>query len=384
MTKEERIIKYIEKARVTNGDKYDYTEFASSFLNVKEKIPVICPEHGKFFVNIHNHINLGSGCPECNPTKPKTLDYYIGKFKEVHGEKYDYSQINREEYKGASTLVKILCPLHGPFMQKINEHLHHNCQKCGIEKLSRNIPIDYWIKRADTIHNNAYDYSKTHLTYKSGSSKVEIICPNHGPWWQTFYLHTHPKAAYGCKYCGYDSTSKIHAMEWSECLRRFKEKHGDKYSYVEESYVNFATPMTIICPKHKEFQQIPYYHAQCECPKCASSWTEKKIIKWLDDHNIPYKTQKTYPGLYGEKKRRLRFDFYFPELNLLLEFDGIHHFRPLKHQNGQESFEKTQKYDKMKDNYCLDHGIHLIRVPYWEAKNLEEILTRELLTEHLG
>ena len=112
-----------------------------------------------------------------------TTEEFIKKAKEIHGNKYDYSKV---EYKNTSTKVCIICPEHGEFWQTPNHHLQgHGCPKCKNEKIRKrhthNITI--FIEKARKVHGDKYDYSKAE--YINASTKVCIICPEHGEFWQT-------------------------------------------------------------------------------------------------------------------------------------------------------------------------------------------------------
>ena len=139
------------------------------------------------------------------------------------------------------------------------------------------------------------------------------------------------------------------------------------------------------------------------CPECNKSKGEKKIDEvliirdWtkisqenfdkLEDKNKYNKnyfiTQKEFDGLIGTGRGLLRYDFYIPKLNLIIEYDGEFHFRIIKYKNesieqAKNRYNKQQVHDRMKNKYAMNNDIQLIRIPYWEFDNLEEILIREL------
>ena len=99
---------------------------------------------------------------------------------------------------------------------------------------------------------------------------------------------------------------------------------------------------------------------------------ERKISVFLDTHNINYIQQKTFSEL--KFKRLLRFDFFLPEHNVAIEFDGIQHFEPVKIFGGEEYFEYIKTTDEIKNNFCLKNGIKIIRIAYFDYDDIEEIL----------
>ena len=121
-----------------------------------------------------------------------------------------------------------------------------------------------FIQRANAIHNNKYDYSK--VNYKDCNTKVCIICPEHGEFWQTPKQHL---KGYGCKKCASALSSSKRSSTKEDFIERAKLVHGDKYDYSKVEYVNNSTPVCIICPTHGEFYQSPKSHLNGSgCPKC--------------------------------------------------------------------------------------------------------------------
>ena len=79
----------------------------------------------------------------------------------------------------------------------------------------------------------------------------------------------------------------------------------------------------------------------------------------------------------------LKFDLYLPEYNLCIEYDGEQHFEPVRFagcsiENATQAFENTKINDQIKNEYCKNNNISLLRIPYWDFKNIEEILEKEL------
>lgn len=120
-------------------------------------------------------------------SRVRTQEDFIKKAQEIHGTKYDYSQV---KYVSTQTPVTIICPNHGPFQQKPFNHLRgHDCPICGRDKTKTG--RDEFIRRARAVHGNRYDYSQ--VVYKRTNEKVEIICPVHGSFWQTPQCHISSK-----------------------------------------------------------------------------------------------------------------------------------------------------------------------------------------------
>ena len=180
---------FIKRAREVHGDKYDY--FKVKYVNSQTKIEIICPEHGKFYQTPNNHLK-GKGCPKCNGGIFLGCDDFVQKAKKVHRDRYDYSRV---EYINSKTKVCIICPEHGEFWQTPDKHLQGDgCPECAGNKL---LTCENFVKKAILIHSDKYDYS--FVDYVNYKTKVKIVCPEHGPFWQKPANHLQ---GCGCPECG--------------------------------------------------------------------------------------------------------------------------------------------------------------------------------------
>lgn len=183
---------FIKKAKSIHPE-YDYGK--SVFKTTKDKVIVTCKEHGDFQIT-PNHLFNGQGCPKCRYIKSansnrRSLDDVIKLAREVHGDKYDYSKIM--EYKNDRTKYPIVCPEHGVFYMTMNNHIQakQGCPICGKIKYhnSRVMPFEKYVKIANEIHNNKYQYVEG--TYHGTNGNVTIICPKHGAFIQDASNHIH-------------------------------------------------------------------------------------------------------------------------------------------------------------------------------------------------
>jgi len=187
--------------------------------------------------------------------KRLTTEQFIEKAKTIHGDTYDYSLV---EYKNNYTKVKIICPIHDIFEQRPNSHLNGNgCPECsGTKKLN----TEEFIEKAKAIHGDKYDYSL--VEYKNNSTKVKIICPEHGVFEQI--PSSHLKGS-GCSKCS--GTKKLTTEQFIE---KAKAIHSDKYDYSLVKYKNNYTKVKIICPVHGTFKQRSGNHLYGQgCPECG-------------------------------------------------------------------------------------------------------------------
>lgn len=107
---------------------------------------------------------------------------------------------------------------------------------------------------------------------------------------------------------------------------------------------------------------------------------EYLIGQILQKINISYQTQKVFQGCFNpEYTNYLRFDFYLPDYNCCIEYDGEQHFRPVEHFGGKEKFQRQQQLDNIKNQYCKDNNIKLIRIPYTDFNKLNSEYVLNLL-----
>ena len=309
--------------------------------------------------------------------KDKKTKIFIWKALHVHGDKYDYSNVI---YVKSDINVEIICKVkgHKPFPQKPRSHLKgHGCKLCGFEKLAneRKITFEEFIERANKIHGEGrYNYSK--VNYINYDTEVIIICPKHGDFKQTPNSHLH---GHGCQTCAREYTGLCNKSNLEEFKKNGNIVHGEgTYNYSKVNYINNQTEVIIICQKHGPFPQTPANHLKGEgCPSCRESKGEMKIRIFLTNNNIQFEREKRFEDC--RHKKPLPFDFYLPQYNLCIEFDGQLHYMSVKYFGGDEKLNERKDNDLIKSNYCKEKGINLLRIRYDE--NVEEKLT-EYFQEH--
>lgn len=259
-----------------------------------------------------------------------TTEQFIQKAREIHGNKYDYSKV---DYINSVTKIIIICKEHGEFKQEPRVHLSKaGCIKCRISSLTNT--TEQFIQKAIEVHGNKYDYSKTN--YINNCTYVTIICSKHGETKQNPNNHLKGK---GCPKCAYES--KISNEEF---ITRARLIHNNKFDYSKVDYINARTKVTIICPKHGKFEQSPDGHlAGNGCSICKSSKGELVIWNILTKHNIQKEQQYRIPEVADE----LYYDFYLPELNILIEYHGIQHYEytPFLHRYDEDNLLKQKNRD---------------------------------------
>jgi len=220
-----------------------------------------------------------------------------------------------------------------------------------------------FIESASTIHKNKYDYSS--IVYTNNKTKVKIICPIHKEFEQSPIHHL---SGSGCPKCGNEVLSLL------DFLTKSKDKHGDFYDYSLVDYKNTSSKVKIICLTHGVFEQRPKHHYNgAGCPFCRESKGEREIRKFLETNSVLFIPQKRFKEC--RDKRSLPFDFYLPNLNTCIEYDGEQHFKSKVIWDGEEGLLDRQKKDKIKSDFCIKMGITLIRI-----NNINQIKNLKFMT----
>lgn len=232
-------------------------------------------------------------------------------------------------------------------------------------------------QRATEIHGDKFNYSL--VEYINSRTPVKIICPQHGVIEQLPRRHLHSK--FGCKPCAINTRFSYKRLTQVEFIERATRVHGDQYDYSLAVYTHGKALVDIICQIHGAFHQQAGTHIYygSGCPECAGrlSKGEERIREFLDSCHIQYTRFKRFKKCRG-KGVPLEFDFYLPECHILIEYDGVQHFKPIDWFGGIKTFERQQKRDAIKNDFAKNSKYTLIRVPYTEFNNIEEILLANL------
>ena len=312
-----------------------------------------------------------------------TTEDFIRRANIKHNNKYKYDFV---KYLCSRKKVQIICPRHGVFDQTPSSHLAgRGCSEC----FNTTLTISEFIKKSILIHGDKYNYKNSH--YKNSKTKLEIICPIHGSFWQR--PDHHYLRGDGCNVCSNNKqlttddfivqSIKIHGNKYDysqviyknnfikvkiicprhglfeqnpyshyrghSCIKckgeenskrqfmgkeRFIDKsikiHGNKYDYSLVKYKGTKIKVEIICKKHGSFLQKPNNHLNgYGCGKCCSSKGELSIREYLINKDLKFYEQKSFEGCFN--KKLLKFDFVVDYNNSLfaIEFQGEQHYKPI-------------------------------------------------------
>ena len=215
--------------------------------------------------------------------------------------------------------------------------------------------------------------------YISAKTKLEYICPVHEKLGPQYITYNNLKAGYGCKYCGFENTANSKRLSFDKVKEIFA-MHD--MILLDQEYKNANTPLQYICKHHQEFgiQYMALSNAYKQhCPYCNIIKGEDKISHYFLERNINFIPHKSYDDLCGVKGGKLSYDFYLPNFNLLIEYQGEQHEHPVDIFGGEEQFMVQKEHDKRKREYAKNHNIELLEIWYYDFQNLEQILNNKIL-----
>lgn len=314
----------------------------------------------------------------------------IIKFCHYCGKKYyvDKSQENRSKFcsdacfrKNKNTQMDYNCEFCGKsfkviiskYNKAINGGIHLYCSS----QCAKDIQKPKWNDISSLFENRGYILLS--MEYINAKTKLEYICPNHKEYGSQYITYNNLKSGFGCKCCGRERTIDSKRLSFDEAKEIFA-RHD--MILLNQEYKNSNIPMKYICKNHTEFgiQYMALSNAYKQhCPHCNTIKGEDKIARYLLNNNILFIPQKTYNDLRGVGGGKLSYDFYLPNFNLLIEYQGEQHKHPVSAFGGEEQFKIQQEHDLRKREYAKLHNIELFEIWYDDFKNVEKILDDKLL-----
>jgi len=353
---------FIEELKVKNTKAYEELEFLEDYKGRDKKIKVRT-KYGEVYICPSNL--LKGRFPSIESALDKT-EYFKNELKEVNIEAYDNIEF-LEEYMGAKK--KILAK------DKYGEvYVIPNNLLCG-SLPNIQLAVDqtkYFINRLKEFNPKAYKNIEFLEDYRGEYKKIKA---------RTKYgeVYIKPNNLLNGQFISIKSAVNKDEYFANQAI----EINDYKYNYERSIYINAKTKVQIYCNDCKEyFWQTPSNHlVEQGCPRCNNSKGERGIEEYLLENNINFEKQKRFKEC--RHKRPLPFDFYLPDYNICIEYDGEQHykltrFRGISVKKAKENFKEQPIKDAIKDKYCEDNNIKLIRIPYTEFEKIEEILKNSL------
>ena len=330
------------------------------YINNSTKIKHRCKQGHTYYQTPNVHLQ-GHGCSICSGKKHKTPEEYYQECKDskldLPIENYinNHTKIKHKCNKGhiykqlpGSHLRGDGCPYCAKNKKKTQEHYYNECKSKELD-----LPIENYI-------NN---YTK--IKHKCNKGHIYEQRPND-------HLKGH-----GCPKC---KNIKLSISKKKTPEEYYNECKSKGYDLPMEDYKGNKIKIKHRCSKGHIYEQTPVMHSgkqQQGCPICNESHGEIFIRNYLDKNNIEYIPQKRFHDL--KDKTYLSYDFYLPEYNTLIEYQGIQHYESINFKgNGKYSnLEKQQKHDKLKREYAKDNGYKLLELKY-------TLGTQELVDKYLN
>ena len=369
------------------SNKYTYDKIKEEFecrgyilitghkVKSNEKYEYVCKKHqdkGPQFIDWGHFHCCGRGCYYCGrerteSARTKDLSEYDGKsLAESKG--FEYVGMSRHDKK---VWVQFACPRHKNY--GVQEMPYNNmkrvvagCQHC----IGRNDDEEIVLREMYA----ANPYVELLEPYCGRTKRIKMRCILH----DIISTKTPHEviAGKGCVQCGSEKLSERLKMPIDIFLKRLQESYKD--IELISNYSSMGERANFHCGQcNADFYDYPSYILRRGCPVCGGSSVEQTIGEILTKYKIRYMTQFSFDDC--KDKRKLPFDFYLPDYNILIEYDGEQHYRPVNFggiddEKAQANLLTTQKHDQIKNEYCQQHKINLIRIPYWDKNNLESII----------
>lgn len=296
----------------------------------------------------------------------------------------------KEDIKNNQSVIQYICKEHGLQETKLVSILQGKlCYKCSREIAIKKKYATTLSQRQDKHYDDILKIAKENdyiiLTPKedivNNSTIIHYVCKKHGEKTARLYNFVSGKK---CPDCFRDMQSIAYRTDCDIVESEIASFGGvllNKEDYKNQTEKN----LEILCPEcHENIiltsrRNFLQHEGQvCDCCVLKGSRGERRIMQVLDNNNVNYEQGKWFDDCRDVNP--LPFDFYLPDYNTIIEFDGEQHFKDRGYKIGifSDSLEYTQKHDKIKNDYCKQNGIELIRIPYWEYDNIEDILIKKL------
>lgn len=302
---------FIKQFKKTHGDFYDYS--LVEYINQRTPVKIICPNHGIFEHDIHNHIK-GHGCKECYLEKNRRVYFknFIEDSNQIHDYKYDYSKV---EYINNYTKVSIICKTHGVFKMTPRAHTY---EKRGCRKCNMVVDTETFIIKANEVHNNKYDYNKT--VYTVSKEKVIIVCKNHGDFKQLAGCHIQGN---GCPKCAKKVSGDYHKQNpsgwkyknWIKCAENSKYFESYKLYIIkcwdeEEEFYKIGRTFSTLHRRFRSKGHIPYNFEEIKIIESEDARCICELEAELKEMNreFKYKPKIKFNG-YMECFSKVELDF---------------------------------------------------------------------------
>lgn len=359
----------------------NYTLLKFDYKNQVSKLQLQCNVHTDIIwsPSFHSFVKLSSKCSKCTNRYTKTeseISYEINKKCEILN--YEFIQFDSGSFKNVKQKILLKCNMDKyEWSPSIDNFLtkESRCPKC-MHSLRVNIE-DFNANLLNRTIKNNHKFLNIIGNFKHGMTSIKLECNICNNMWKTSYNSYMAQPSSKCRKCiNKQKLTETEAVNIiiNKCTLR-------NYTYIkfkDDKYVNNKSKIMLICNKHKHIWSLTYYNfinSDNGCPLCKESKGELTIRTYLENSNIAFIRQKQFDKC--THINNLSYDFYLPDYNMCIEFDGRQHFAAYKYFGGDDAFKKIKLRDKIKDEYCNLNNIRLLRINY--KQNIIDILKNNLI-----
>ncbi len=358
------------------SEKHPKIEIMGEYVTAGTKIKCKCTVCGNIWETRPNTLLKSKGCPECRkklttPKNKKTHDEFIIELIAKHPAIEVIGQ-----YHNAKTKIQCHCQICDHTWKTTPNRLSNKsgCPNCAriTGGLKRRKTQKVFLSQLKIVSPNILVIEE----YKNSKSKVTCRCAICNHEWQA--KPSHLLDGHGCPHCKAINTGKRCTKTHEQFLKDLA-KINPSIEIMGE-YKKANKKIKCRCKKdNHEWSATPNSLLKGQgCPKCSESKGERQVAEILDELRVAYTREHRFDNC--KDKHRLSFDFFLPEYNCCIEYDGKQHFEPIAKFGGLKGLKSNQKRDKIKNLYCRANEIDLIRIPYTE-ENIEAFIMSRLLTE---
>lgn len=343
---------YVEELKIANPNIDVLEKYIDSLTPILHK----CKKDGYEWRATPTNLLYRTGCPKCSKVYRKTHDDYVEELKTKNP-----TIVVIDNYIDAKTPIKHKCLVHDVEwnISPTGALRGNGCPKCGSERLSlaKSKTHEEYLKELHETHPNIDPLEE----YKGANIRIKHRCNLDGYEWNVTpsCLLNH-----GCPKCA--NKAPLTQSDYVERLNKINSNLT-----VIGQYINAKSLIRVKCnvDGYEWESRADVLLRGARCPICEKkSLGEISIAYYLDNNNIKYEPQKRFDDCKNIKP--LPFDFYIPDINTCIEYDGIQHFEPIDFAGhgskwAEENFKKTKERDRIKTEYCKSKGIRLIRIPYF-------------------
>lgn len=361
MGKRKTLDQFKEEVKEFGNDEYEV--LSSEYLNNKTPLEMLHKTCGFKYLVKPNCFLDGNRCPKCAGKVRKDTDYFKQEVYDLVSDEYEIIG----KYINSKTKITFKHKCGNIFDMTPHSFLSgQRCPKCQHRS---------YRKTTEEFKNEIYQLVGNEYTVESEYVKnsIKVTMKHH------LCGHTYTVCpsdflqGYRCPHC-YGNIRKTQE-EFKDIV---KNSIGEDYQVIGQ-YKNMAEKILIkhlVCDNKYMVRPRDVVFHKSGCPKCNLSKGELAVEKYLLSHQVRYETQKRFDDC--KNVYTLPFDFYIEDLNTAIEYDGHLHYMSVDFFGGNDALENRQKLDDIKTNYCKENNIKLIRIPYWDFDNIEEILNKEL------